>query len=93
MYTSIKTLLLPKGKHRISGTTQAHHLVGCLAYNKVPTDACGLFSQRSVCDVSSAVTDTYLKTKTQTISSLEAETLALFITATSLREEGLLTLC
>lgn len=93
MYMSVKTPLLPKGKHRISGTTQAHHPGGCLAYNKVPTDDCGLFSQRSVCDVSSVVTDTCLKPETWTVSSLEAGTLAFFITAKSLRVEGLLTLC
>ena len=37
--------------------------------------------------------DTCLKTKTWTVSSLEAGTFAFFITAMSLREKGVLTFC
>lgn len=60
MHTSVKTPLLLEGKHRTSGTTQARHPVGSLAYSTVPTGVSGLFSQCSVCDVSSAVMDTCL---------------------------------
>lgn len=56
-----RNISTPERQAQNLSTTQAHHLVGCLAYNTVPTDACGLLSQRPVCDASSAVMDTRLK--------------------------------